>query len=125
MTQRNESLKILQRSEELFGGKFGNWTTDPVDFKLKEYLKPIYLRPYPVLKVHEKVFKKEVKRLFLLGIIKIENYSEWGALSFAQPKLELNKESFIGDYRNLNKQFIRKPYYMPKISEILLKLEVF
>ena len=35
MTQRNELLKLLQKSEELFDGKLGTWKTDPVDFELK------------------------------------------------------------------------------------------
>ena len=36
-TQRNELLKLLQRSEELFYGTFGTWKTDPLEFKLKIY----------------------------------------------------------------------------------------
>ena len=31
----------------------------------------------------------------------------------------------LGDFRNLNKQLKRKPYTMPKINEMLLKLEGF
>ena len=60
MTQRNELLKLLQKSEELFDGTIGTWKKDPVDFELKEDAKPIFLRPYPVPKVHEEMFKKEV-----------------------------------------------------------------
>ena len=41
MTQRNELLKLLQRSEELFNGTLGTWKTDPVEFELKEDAKPI------------------------------------------------------------------------------------
>ena len=32
VTQRNELLKLLHKSEELFGGTLGIWKTDPVDF---------------------------------------------------------------------------------------------
>ena len=41
ITQRNELLKLLQKFEELFDGTLGTWKTDPVDFKLKYYVKPI------------------------------------------------------------------------------------
>ena len=83
------------------------------------------MQPYPVPKVHEKIFKKEVERLFLLVFLEVENDSEWGALSFAQPKLKSNQVSSLSDFRNLNKQLKRKPYPMPKNNEMLLKLEGF
>ena len=34
-SQRNELLKLLQKSEELFDGTFGTWKTYPVYFELK------------------------------------------------------------------------------------------
>ena len=34
----------------------------PADFELKEDAKPIYLRPYPVPKLHEEMSKNEVER---------------------------------------------------------------
>ena len=86
MTQRNEVLKLLQKFKEMFDGTLGTWKTDPVDFGLKEDAKPICLRPYPVPKVHEEIFKKEVERIFLLGVLEVENDSEWGPPHLAQPK---------------------------------------
>ena len=41
-TQRNELLKLLHRFEELFDERLGTWKTDPVDFRLKYDVKPIY-----------------------------------------------------------------------------------
>ena len=40
---------------------------DPVYFELKENAKLEFLRPHPISKVHECVFKKEVGRLVVLG----------------------------------------------------------
>ena len=40
-TQRNEFLKLLQIFEELFDGTLGIRKTDPVEFNLNEYSKPI------------------------------------------------------------------------------------
>ena len=60
MTQQNNLLKLLHKSEEMFDGTLGTCKTDPVEFKLKEYDNPFYLQPYPVPKIHEAMFKKEV-----------------------------------------------------------------
>ena len=66
MTQNNTLLKLLHKSKELFNGTLGTWKTDTVDFELKENFKPICLRPYPVPKVHEEIFKNKAERLVLL-----------------------------------------------------------
>ena len=44
---------------------------------------------------------------------------------FPKPRPKSNRVRFISDFRNLNKQLKRKPYPMPKINEMLLKLEDF
>ena len=56
----------MQKLEELFDGTLGNWSTDPVDFEFQEDKKPILYRKYPVPKVHEEIFKKEIERFVLL-----------------------------------------------------------
>ena len=71
------------------------------------------------------MFKKEVERLVLLEVLKVANDSEWGAPSFAQPKPKYNRVRFLSDFMNLNKKLKRKIYPMPKINEMLLKLEGF
>ena len=43
------------------------------------------------------MFKKEVQRLVLLGVLKAENDSEWGAPYFAQPKPKSNQVRFLSD----------------------------
>ena len=115
----------MQKSEELFDGTLGTWKTDPVDFKLKEDVKPICSRPYPVPKVQKKIFKKDVERLIQLGVLEVAHDSEWGAPSFAWHKSKSNQVRFLSDFRNMNKQLKRKPYPMPKINEMLFKLEGF
>ena len=61
MTQLNELLKLLHIFEKLFDGTLVTRKTYPVDFELKEDNKPIFSRTYPVLKIHEEVFKKVVE----------------------------------------------------------------
>ena len=67
----------------------------------------------------------EVGHLVILGLLEGENYSEWVAPSFAQPKPKSKPVHFLSDFRYLYKQLKRKPYAMPKINEMLLKLEGF
>ena len=45
----------------------------PEDFELKENVKPICSRPYPVPKIQEEVLKKEVEILVLIGVLEISN----------------------------------------------------
>ena len=48
-------LKYYKNSK-IFNGTLGTWKIDPVDFELKEDVKPICSRPYPVLKVKQRSF---------------------------------------------------------------------
>ena len=66
-----------------------------------------------------------VDRLFLLGVLEVVNDSEWGDPYFAQPKSKLIRVHFLSDFRDLNRQLKQKPYPMPKINEMLLKLKGF
>ena len=61
------------------------WNTTPVDLELRDNAKPVCLQPYPVPRVHEATFIKEVERIVNLGVIGEANEYEWGAPSFDQP----------------------------------------
>ena len=65
-TEHNDFLKLLQKYEEFFDGRLGTWKTDPVYFELKQDVNTVYQQPYPVPKLHDKMFKNEFKRLVLL-----------------------------------------------------------
>ena len=79
-------LKLLHIFEELFNVTLGTWKIDPYDLDLKEDVKPICLRPYPIPKVHEENFKKDVECLVLLEILAVANNTKWGAPPSAQPE---------------------------------------
>ena len=96
-----------------------------MEFELKEGAEPIFSRPYPVPKVHEEILEKELEHLVLIGFLEVANGLELRSPSFAQPKLKSNQVLFLSDFRNINKQLKRKPYPVPKINDILLKLEGF
>ena len=94
----------------------------PVNLDLKDDATTMCLRPYPVMRVQEAMFRKEVKILVKLGVLEEADYSKWRASSFDQPKPKTNPARFLNDFHNLNRELKRKPYSMPKIREILLNL---
>ena len=55
-----------------------------MDLELKDDVNPVCLQPYPVLRVHKAMFRKESERLVKLGVLEEANDSEWGAPSFAE-----------------------------------------
>ena len=95
------------------------------EFGFKDDATPMCLPPYLVPRVHEAMFIKEVESLVTLCVLEEANESEWGAYYFYQPKPKTNCVGFPSDFQNLNRQFKRKPYLIPKIREILLNLEGF
>ena len=60
-----------------------------------------------------------------MGDPKISKDPEWGAPLFAQSKPKTNPVIFPSEFWYLNKKLKCKPYPMPNINEILLKLEGF
>jgi hypothetical protein len=66
----------------------------------------------------------EVDRLVQAGVLKKINQSEWAAPTFIIPKKDKTVR-FISDFRELNKRIKRKPFPIPKIQDLLLKLEGF
>ena len=68
------------------------------------------------------MLKTEVKLLVILRVLERANNLECGSPFFAKPKPKKNRSNFLSEFRNLNKQLT---HTMPKINEIILKLEGF
>ena len=66
----------------------------------------------------------EVQRLEQIGVLRKVNRSAWGAPAFIIPKKDQTIR-FITDFRELNKRIMRKPYPIPHIQDLLLRLEGF
>ena len=62
-------LKPKNIYEYLLDGTIGTWNTAPVGVELKDYAKSVCSRPYPVPRVYEAMFRKEVNRLVSLEVI--------------------------------------------------------
>ena len=59
-----------------------------------------------------------------IGVLKKVNRSEWAAPTFIIPKKD-GTVRFISDFRELNKRIKRKPFPIPKIQDLMMKLEGF
>jgi hypothetical protein len=75
------------------------------------------VRIFLVPKIYHDTLKAEIERLVMLGVFKICYNSEWGALTFI---ITQNNETLrlISDFRRINDELKRKPYPIPKISQI-------
>ena len=122
--EQNQLLQLLIKYEDLFDGTLGSWKTEPIEIELKEDAKPYHARAYPVPHSQEKKLKDEIQRLCKLGVMRKVNRSEWGFPAFTIPKKDNTLRS-IADLRELNKRIKRKPFPIPKIQDILQKLEGF
>ena len=115
---------LLSKYKDLFDGSLGHWIGEQYNIELKENAKPYHTRAYPIPKAYEQTLKMEVKRLCELNVLKRINRSEWGSPTFIIPKKD-GSVRFISDFRELNKLIKRKPFPLPKIQDLLLKLEGF
>ncbi len=124
MPHCNSLLALLLKFKELFDGMLGDWRLPPVYFELKEGAKPYHGRPYPIPKIHKATLMKDIDRLVLIGVLKWQPLSKW-----APPSVIILKKDYtvrrISDFRELNKQIVRKPFPIPKISTTLQELEGF
>jgi len=116
--------KLLKEFEHLFDGTLGEWKGSGVSFDLKKDAVPYHAKPYPIPHIHEEPTRKEIDRLCRLGVLKPCTDSEWGAPSFIIPKKN-NTVRFLSDFRKLNEMLKRKPFPIPKIQDMLQKLEGF
>ena len=123
--EQDSLLDLLLQNENLFNGTLGHWYDFAYNIELKEGAMPYHAKPYPVPRIHEATLKAEVERLCQVGVLKRVNRSKWGAPTFIIPKKD-GSVHFITDFREFNyKQIKRKPYPIPKIQDLMLKLEGF
>ena len=85
---------------------------------------PYNVKHFTTPKVYEQLLKEWIEYLYKLGVLRRCNDSEWGSPCFIKPK----KNStiwFLTYFRSLNKLIKRKPYPIPNIKDMILKLEGF
>ena len=122
--QKEQLHETLNRRCGLFDGTLGLWKGSSYKIELRDDVKPHHARPYGIPNAYEHTFKREVERLCDVRVLRKINRSEWAAPTFLIPKKDCSVR-FISDFRELNKRIKRKPFPIPKIQDLLLKLEGF
>jgi hypothetical protein len=122
--ERKELLATLKCFPTLFGGGLGRLKIDPIHLELKEGARPYHAKPFSIPHAYEKTTRKEIERFEQLGIWKRVDSSPWSAGTFIQPK-KTGDVRVLTDFRKLNEYLVRKPHPLPKIGELLQKLEGF
>lgn len=123
-SQKELLLATLKQFSELFGGGLGRLNIDPIHLELKEGARPYHAKAFSIPKAYEATTKKEVSRFENLGIWKRVMESPWTAGTFIQPK-KTGDVRVLTDFRKLNEYLVRRPHPLPKISDLLQKLEGF
>ena len=122
--ERNILYKMVTGFEDLFDGTLGEWHTDPVSIEVKPDALPYHAKPYGVPQIHIETVKREVERLVKLGVLERDHDSPWAAPCFIIPKSN-GTVRFITDLRQLNKRIVRKPFPLPKITDVMQRLQGF
>ena len=122
--EKNQLHALLKKYKHRFDGTLGTWNNKPYNIKLKEGAKPYHSQPFPVPKVHKRTLKVKLDRLVKFRVLKQINNSEWAAPMFIISKKDATVR-FISDFCELNKCIKHKPFPIPKIQDLLLKLEGF
>ncbi|GFH49195.1 hypothetical protein CTEN210_05671 [Chaetoceros tenuissimus] len=106
--QKQQDLKrVLHQFPTLFNGKLKQYKGEEVHLTLKKDAKPVQSR----------VFKNDFDRLVEQGVMKKAPRSEWVAPTFIIPKKD-GRVCWVSDFRELNKNLIRKQYTLPRIHDI-------
>jgi hypothetical protein len=122
--EKSELKNVLERHPSLFRGGLGVLDIKPIHLEVEEGASPYHARAFPVPQVHESTTKKEMERLTSIGVFKKTYESEWAAPTFIQPK-KTGDVRILTDFRRLNAILKRKPFPLPKISDLLQKLSGF
>jgi hypothetical protein len=96
----------------------------PVRLELIDGAEPHHARPFPVSQSLEGTTKTEMKILTDIDVLNRSSDSEWAAPTFIQAK-KTGDVRILTDFRRLNAQIKRKPFPLPKISDLLRKLSGF
>jgi hypothetical protein len=123
---KTEEKKLLTENAvsvpSVFGGGLGTLKVCPIHLELRADAKPYHSRLFPVLQTLYSTTKTEIEQLIKIGVLKFNNESEWAAPTFVQPK-KTGDVWILTDFRKLNKAICCKPFHLPKISDLLQKLQ--
>jgi hypothetical protein len=116
--------KTLKKFPTLFGGGLGMLNIKPARLELIDGAKPYHARRLPVPQSLEATTKIKMKRLTCIDVFNRSSDSEWAAPTLIQSK-KRGDVHILTYIRRLNAQIKRKPFPLPKISDLMTKLSGF
>ncbi|GAX22752.1 putative transposase [Fistulifera solaris] len=122
--EKHRLTQVLIRCELLFGGGLGTLNIPPVHLELQEGATPYHSRAFPIPQSLYETTKKEINRLTEIDVFEKNHESEWAAPTFVQPK-KTGDVRILTDFRRLNEALKRKPFPLPRIAELLQRLQGF
>ena len=114
-------LKIMKRNEDLFSGGLGLQSGKEYHIPIAPDAKPQSQKAFPIAKIYEETTRKEIDRLVKLGVLTPDNKSPWAAPTMIIPKKD-GSVRLVTDFRRLNQFLERRPYPVPKITDMLYSL---
>ena len=121
---KDKLKNVLKKTPNAFKGGLGTLKIKPIHLQLKPNAQPYHGKAFPIPKAYERTTRKEAKRFEEIGVWYHNPDTAWAAPTFIQPK-KTGDVRILTDLRELNKWIVRKPYPLPKIQDMLQKLEQF
>ena len=119
-----EQLKMtLKQFPILSGGQLGLLNIKPVTIELQKDDKPYHARYCSISKSMEESLTKQIHRMYQQKL-SYDDESPWVTPIFAQPK-KTGEIRILTDFRKMNQANDRKPSPLPRIGEIIQRLEHF
>ena len=116
----------------IFSDGSGKLNMPPAHIELKEGAKPKKHRPFPLPQSQHHLMKYEANRLKNVGALAWMDTKQPGtgdpdfaSPSFPQPKKDTGEVRFLTGFEELNKHIVRRPFPLPKISDMLQKMRGF
>ena len=119
--------KTLKKFPILFGGGLGLLDIEPVKIELQPGAKPYKGKYYSTPKAYVNPLKKAIEDFCVQKILRKLSYNDdlpWALPSFGQPK-KTGDIRLLTDFRKMNEAIERKPFPLPRIAEIIQRLEKF
>jgi hypothetical protein len=118
-----QQLATLWKShDKLFGGGLGTYHASLI--RTDRRRKTLSRASLPCTPSVWRSDKKEIERLTSIGVLRKRHQSEWAAPTFVQPK-KTGDVRVLTDFQQLNKYFKQRSFPLPKISDLLQKLQGF
>jgi hypothetical protein len=84
--QQSQLLEVLSKYPKVFSNDLGCYPHKQFHIDLQPNAKLVHRQAYPVPRLHEETFKKELEHLVRIGVLSPQGSSEWGLPTFIAPK---------------------------------------